>query len=625
MTRAPLTDHAQLQVVATAGHVDHGKSALVLRLTGMDPDRLAEEKRRGLTIDLGFAWTTLPSGREVGFVDVPGHERFIRNMLAGVGPVRLVLFVVAADEGWKPQSEEHLQIVDVLGIQDAVVVLSKRDLVDDEILARRVREVSERMAGTGLGHAPIVACSSATGHGLDELRTALDDMLERAPAPEQNARPRQFLDRVFTIRGSGTVVTGTLTGGPLAVGQEAQILPSGHRARIRGLQSHRRTLQVAHPASRVAVNLAGTAKEELERGDVLTLTGQWRPTSVIDAIVRPVRGLDHPITARGAYKLHVGSAERDARLRLYGERELTGGGEAFARITLRRPVVVDLGDSFVLREAGRRQTVAGGEVLDTEPPVRPGPEAVPRLRARIGADRGTMALLLVRDRGVVRASDVLMLTGVHPEQAVGRGAIPLGVWLATSELVEASARALTDALGRYHAEHPLRPGLEIPEARTVLAGGHRAFADPGLCDALLTQLVGRGVLARDGAVVRLPSHRASTVGRDDADRLVEAVASAEPTPPSVRELVAAGFGHELIRATCAEGRLVRVSPEIVVTPAYVATAETLVRELAGPPGITVSRFREALGTSRKYALPMLEYFDARGVTVRRGDVRMVRG
>jgi len=622
---ATVAPASTLQVVATAGHVDHGKSSLILRLTHIDPDRLAEEKRRGLTIDLGFAWATLPSGREVGFVDVPGHERFIRNMLAGVGPVRLVLFVVAADEGWKPQSEEHLEIVDVLGASGGVVALTKRDLVDEETLARRTDEVRRRLEGTRLEDAPIVPCSAATGEGLDELIAALDAMLGEAPPPETDGRPRQFLDRVFTIRGSGTVVTGTLTGGPIAVGQEAEILPSGHRARIRGLQTHKRSLQVARPVSRVAVNLVGTPKEELERGDVLALSGQWRPTSMFEAVIRPVRGLQHPLTQRGAYKLYAGSAERDARIRIFGAAEVRPGEHRFVRISMNRPVVLDFKDSFVLREAGRRETVAGGEVLDTEPPVKPGPDPEARLQERERADRSALAWRLVADRGAIRASDVLVLAGVPPAEAIGRGAVAMGSWLAAPSAIAEAAGALTDALRDHHRQHPLRQGMDLADARSALAGERRVLSDPGLADALLAHLVEARAIVRTGTAIRLLDHRPSTAGRDDADRLVAAVRAGEPSPPAVRELVAAGFGLELIKAVCAEGRLVRVSPELVVTPEFLAEAERVVRERGGPPGITVSDFRQALGTSRKYALPLLEHFDAKGLTRRQGDVRLLRG
>jgi selenocysteine-specific elongation factor len=616
-----------LRVVATAGHVDHGKSALILRLTGMDPDRLAEEKRRGLTIDLGFAWATLPSGREIGFVDVPGHERFVRNMLAGVGPVRLVLFVVAADEGWKPQSEEHLAIVDVLGVQGGVVALTKSDLVAPDQLATRIEEVRDKLAGTGLAGARILPCSSVTGDGLEELRAALDAMLGAASLPESAGRPRQFIDRVFSIRGAGTVVTGTLTGGSLSVGDEAEVLPTGHRARIRGLQTHKHALQRAAPVSRVAINLAGTTKEAIERGDVLSVPGQWRATGVFEVRLRPVRGLDHPLTHRGAYKLYAGSAERDARLRLYGSGELGPEDESFARLTLSRPVVLDVGDGFVLREAGRQQTVAGGVVLDCEPPARPGPDSEARLRARSSAGRGDLARLLVRERGAVRAREIAILTGVRPEEAVRRGAVVADGWVIDPDALAQSTERVIASLRDHHDRHPLRPGLELAEARGVAMDGPPRQGDPGLADALIGHLIASGRLVRDGTTVRLPEHRPSTVGREDADRLVTAVRDREPSPPTVRDLLEGGFDLELIRATCSEGRLVRVSDDLVITPGLLAEAERVLRELASESmaGITVSTFRERLGTSRKYALPILELFDARGVTRRQGDVRILRG
>jgi selenocysteine-specific elongation factor len=623
-------DGPVLQVVATAGHVDHGKSALILRLTGMDPDRLAEEKRRGLTIDLGFAWTTLPSGREIGFVDVPGHERFVRNMLAGVGPVRLVLFVVAADEGWKPQSEEHLQIVDVLGVHGAVVALTKRDTVDGSTLETRAQDVGAKLEGTRLAGAPVIPCSAMTGEGMEDLIRALDEMVANAPAPERAGRPRQFIDRVFTIKGAGTVVTGTLTGGPLSVGGEAEVLPSGHRARIRGLQTHKRALQVAHPVSRVAVNLAGTPKEDLTRGDVLTLPGQWRPTSTFEAAVWTVRGLDHPLTSRGAYKLHVGSAERDIRIRfLTDDRQLSPKpphprSGAFARITLDRELALDFKDPFVIREVGRRETVAGGRILDVDPPSSLDPDHMKWLQSIDEAGRSDAAELFVTHRGAIRSSGLLYLAGVGAEEAVRRGIVRLGEWLASPRLLESIDARLMESLAAYHAGRPLSPGMDVADVRSLLAEHHPALADPGLVEAVIGHLAAAGSIAREGTAIRLPTHRASTAGREDADRLVVAVAGAGAAPPTVRELTASGFSPELIRAACAEGRLVRVSPDIVITPDMLAKAEAIVRAKAGPPGLTVSSFREALGTSRKYALPILEYFDARGLTRRQGDVRVLR-
>jgi selenocysteine-specific elongation factor len=613
-----------LHVVATAGHVDHGKSSLIVRLTGIDPDRWEEEKRRGLTIDLGFAWCSLPSGREIGFVDVPGHERFVRNMLAGVGPVRLVLFVVAADEGWKPQSEEHLAIVDVLGASAGVVALTKADLVDEMGIAARTEEVRERLAGTTLASAPVVVCSSATGMGLDRLRTALDDMVAAAPAPEQAARPRIHIDRSFTIRGAGTVVTGTLTGGPLAVGDEVRIYPSGPAARIRSLQTHKRAVRVARPVSRVAANLAGIPKHDVERGDVLSHAGRWRPTSVIEGKVLPVRSLEHPVTSRGAYKLYIGTAERDVRLRLYGGSELLPGRGSFARITLSGPVVAEPGDRFVLREAGRRETVAGGVVLDPDPPARPGADSLERLERRDGAPRDRIAPLLIVERGAVRASDLPVLAGVSPSEVPG--AVRVGAWWVAEERFRALDQAVRGALDAHHHGHPLRPGMDAAELRRALLEGGGPLVpalEQGLAGAIVGRLEEEGAVARQGATVRLSGHRVSLGEREDeALRLVGTVASAEPTPPTVRELQEQGFPRDLVQACVTTGRLARVSDDLVVTPGFLARAEEVVRaEAGGPAGVTVSRFREALGTTRKYALPFLEHFDRQGLTRRQGDVR----
>jgi selenocysteine-specific elongation factor len=564
----------------------------------------------------------LPSGHEVGFVDVPGHERFIRNMLAGVGPVRLVLFVVAADEGWKPQSEEHLQILDVLGTEGAVVALTKRDLVDAQTLDARTEDVRRRLDGTRLAGAPVIACSSQTGEGVEDLRAALDAMVSAAPAPATGERPRQFIDRVFTIRGSGTVVTGTLTGGDLERGREAEVLPGGHRARIRGLQTHRRTIDVARPVSRVAVNLAGTAKEDLGRGDVLVLPGQWRPTTAFDAFVEPVRGLTHPVTSRGAFKLYAGSAERDARVRFLSDsKSLDAGSDgAFARITVRRPLVLDHHDRFVLREAGRRETVAGGRVIDPHPFSRAGADTSARLGALDTAMAADFPRVLLEWRRYVPAEELRLDAGALPDA----GAVRVGAWLASEDAADDAADAVVRALAAHHAEHPLRGGMEIDEVRGALAGHHVAFADPALADAFVVHLAASGAVTRDATRVRLPTHAVVTVGSEDADRLVKSVEAAGPSPPTVRELTGSGFDLELIGAVSAEGRLVRVSAVLVMTPATIERALTLIRA-AGSDGMTVSDVRAALGTSRKYAVPLLEYLDAQGLTRRVGDVRVARG
>ena len=624
MTTSTRTDPAPaaLRVIATAGHVDHGKSSLIVRLTGIDPDRLAEEKRRGLTIDLGYAWCTLPSGREIGFVDVPGHERFIGNMLAGVGPVRLVLFVVAADEGWKPQSEEHLQILDVLGVRGGVIAVTKRDLVDDEMLALAIEEIRERVADTGLADAPILPVSSETGEGIDALATALDAMLDGVGPPDE-ARARLHIDRVFTIKGAGTVVTGTLSGDCLGVGDEVELYPAGARARIRSLQTHKKSEDRACPVSRVAANLVGVERDRLGRGDVLASPAAWRPTRVFEARLHAVGGRSRAVTARGAFKLYVGAAEVDARVRFYGTTKLEPGAEAFVRITATTPLVLDVGDRFVVREAGRRETVAGGTVLDVAPPARAGPDPVVRLSARATASRDALPELLVEERGAIRAEDVFALTGSTMD-----GGVAVAEWRVADALRTAVQTSVTGSLAAYHAEHPLEVGAALTLARSAVTGALRAArapTDPALADALLTDLTDRGVVARDTTTVRLMSHQVVLQERSaDVERLLLAIGGErEATPPTVRELVAAGIGRDVIDAAAREGVVVRVSSDLVMTTDLVARAEATVRA-SGAAGITVSALRESLGTSRKYAVPIMEWFDQRGVTRRDGDVRFPR-
>jgi selenocysteine-specific elongation factor len=609
------------RVVATAGHVDHGKSSLIVRLTGIDPDRWAEEKRRGLTIDLGYAWCTLPSGREIGFVDVPGHERFVANMLAGVGPVRLVLFVVAANDGWRPQSEEHLAILDVLGADGGVVALTKRDLVDDAALAGGVQDVRARLSGTALERAPIVPASATTGEGLDDLRSALDAMVGSAPQPEAT-RTRLFVDRSFTIAGAGTVATGTLEGGCLSVGDEVEVYPDGRRTRIRSVQTHKRSEDRVCPVRRVAANLSGVARDAVERGDVLGPPGTWLPTTVFEGTLRPVRGLGHAITPRGAYTVHAGAAESDARLRIHGRTRIDEGQEAFVRIALVRPLVLDAFDRFVLRESGRAETVGGGTVLDVEPPRRAGAAPEERLARRAAAAREELPGILAEERGAVRADEAYLLTGAR-----GGGATETGEWLLAGGVSERARAALLDHLAGHHRRHPREEGSPLAAAREAVAAGiARVSPDPDLLDALIERTVRDGAVQRAGASLRLPSHRGGLDAADpDLRRLLDALRSPDPAqPPGIGELVAAGIGRDVLDAAVRAGLVVRVAPDIAFLREVVDRAQAVVAGAAGT-GITVSAFREALGTSRKYALPLLAWFDQRGITRRQGDLRFPRG
>ncbi|MEA2447173.1 MAG: selenocysteine-specific elongation factor, partial [Actinomycetota bacterium] len=407
-----------MHVIGTAGHVDHGKSTLVERLTGIDPDRFAEEKRRGLTIDLGFAWLTLPSGNEIGIIDVPGHERFIRNMLVGAGGTTVCLFVVAANEGWKPQSAEHLAILHVLGVTSAVVALTKSDTVDPEALAAVRADIEKRLTPSTLRGAPIVACSAITGDGLESLIEELDRVVQAAePAPDLG-RPRLWVDRVFTIAGAGTVVTGTLAGGALGVGDAVEIAPEGRRARIRSIQSHKKGLERVVPGNRTALNLAGLDRQGAERGDAIVSTGQWQPTDSVHASITvldpAIAGREHELVERGAHLLYVGSAETPVRLRFVGTDRIGPGATGNAVLHMRDPMPLARGDRFVLRDAGRVLTFGGGVILDPQPTLaRRDPRLLPLLEnlTNANADDALRALLAVE--GSIPKEAARLRTGIE--------------------------------------------------------------------------------------------------------------------------------------------------------------------------------------------------------------------
>jgi selenocysteine-specific elongation factor len=650
-----------MYVIGTAGHVDHGKSTLVKALTGIDPDRLAEERRREMTIDLGFAWLTLPSGRTVSLVDVPGHERFIKNMLAGVGGIDAALLVIAADEAVMPQTAEHLAILDLLGIEHGLVVLSKVDLVDDDWLLLVREEVRERLAGTSLAAAELVAASARTGQGLDELRAALDRTLDRTPSrAAAHGAPRLPIDRAFTIGGFGTVVTGTLTDGPLAVGEEVEILPRGLRARVRGLQTHKERQERALPGTRVAVNLAGVSHHEIARGDVLARPGTLRPTTMLDVQVRLVADAPRPLRQNAPLELFVGAAVVPCHATLLDRDEVLPGEHGWLQLRLDTPVAVARGDRYILRQPSPGCTIGGGRVLDAHPPrhrrfradvtaalaalargapadllrrpladglPHPWPEVV--RAAGLSDDLAREALAELADGGevVVMAGE----TGRHRDMEAGGGredasflhrfaASPLQpITLSTCYLVTASGWAalrekLIAALRGYHRRYPLRMGMPREELRSRLKLTGAAL------DAVLATAAAEGIAAATDGGARLPEHRPLPPPEQlqAAQRLLDAMAAAPYAPP------APDLDPELVGWLVEQGKIVRVAPDVAFLPPVYDELVAWVRAAIEAAGsVTVAQLRDRFGTSRKYALALLEHLDERRITRRQGEGRVL--
>jgi selenocysteine-specific elongation factor len=566
-------------VIATAGHVDHGKSSLVLSLTGTDPDRFAEEKRRGMTIDLGFAHTTLPDGTEISFVDVPGHVRFLRNMLAGVGGVNCCVFVVAATEGWKPQSEEHLRILEILGLETGIIALTKVDLVDDDLRELATLEIIDQVAGTFLEGAPILPVAATLGTGLDELRTALGNMVRRVVAPSDISRPRLWVDRVFAARGSGTVVTGTLTHGSLCTDQQVLVEPGARPARIRFIQTHGDNVDRIGPGHRVALNLAGIGHEEIRRGDVVVAPETWWSTSRVDARLDVIASLDHPVSRRGAHLAYIGSRELPVRMRVLGPSSIAPGESQAVRIHL--PVAIPLrpGDRFVIRESGREETIGGGEIFDVAP-------VLPASRARPDAD--PMRLLV--ERGWVRISQWDLVVGAPPPSTVGDWVVDPSVLNATVEELRVAVAqagplglevASLDERRRAVLEHSqdLRTEIRVEGGRVTAAEAHDPLADHPYLERLRA-----GGMAPEAIV--------------DADRSVL---------------------RELARRTLIWERDGIWFHSIATDLAVEQVNELLVEN---PTGFTVSQFRERAGVTRKHAVPLLSELDARAITRRREDLRI---
>ncbi|MET7880144.1 selenocysteine-specific translation elongation factor [Micromonospora profundi] len=575
-------------VVATAGHVDHGKSTLVRALTGMEPDRWAEERRRGMTIDLGFAWTTLPSGATIAFVDVPGHERFVPNMLAGVGPVPAALIVVAADEGWMPQSAEHLAALDALGVAYGLLAVTRADLADPGPATARARA---EIAATSLGTVEAVAVSGLTGAGLPELRTALDRLAAGLPAPAVDDPVRLWVDRSFTVRGSGTVVTGTLGAGRLRVGDELELAGTQETVRVRGLHSLGEARPDVAAVARVAVNLRGTSRDRIGRGDALLTSGRFHRTDLVDVRLTGDPAAELP----AALTLHVGSAAVPVRVRPLGADTV--------RLRLARPLPLLVGDRALLRDPGRHHVAGGVRVLDVAPPplARRGAAAA---RAQVLADLDGRPDLAgeLRRRRLIRAGTLIRM-GVPAHVA------PVaGDWLADPAHWRRLGDQVTEEVTRYARDHPLEPGMPVDVLRQRLA-----LPDRVLVEALIRPPL-RVHAGRVGAagVADLPEPVARSVQRvrdEYGDRPFRA--------PEADHLVDLGLGPREIGAAVRAGALLRLADNVVLLPDALDDA---VRVLAGlPQPFTLSAARQALDTTRRVAVPLLELLDRRGATRRLPD------
>jgi selenocysteine-specific elongation factor len=632
-----------MRVVGTAGHVDHGKSTLIEALTGIDPDRLREEKERGMTIDLGFAWLKLPSGQEVSVVDVPGHERFIHNMLAGVGGIDIALLVVAADEGVMPQTREHLDILDLLAIPAGAIVITKTDLVDEEWLELVTVEIAEAVAGTVLDGAPIVPVSAVTRAGLDDLVRLLDHLLESDRARPITGAPRLPIDRVFTISGFGTVVTGTLLDGALHVGQEVEIQPGGRRTRVRGLQSHRHKVETVGGGTRVAVNLGGVATDELARGEVVTAPGWLQATRLIDVKLRVLERAPRPLAHNMALTFHSGAAETTAKAAMLDGQQIEPGRSGWVQLRLGADVALAKGDLFVVRTPSPSATVGGGVIIEPHP--RRHRRNQPRVLERLAVlERGTPDEILVQQLAIrepadlqtliaraglaadetrevlarlIESGDVLRLDGKRLADA----RLAPTTYVATRAGWQGLAAAARTQLGEYHRSYRLRMGMPKEELRTRLGLDGRLFA------RVFERLTAEEVVCERGPLLALPDHQVALTQdeRRRADWLVHALTSEGASPPGRRELEAqAGISADVTQSLLDRGDLIEIADDLIYARETIdALTAQVAQSIRADGPITVARARDLFGTSRKYVLALLAYLDEQKITRRVGDERVL--
>jgi selenocysteine-specific elongation factor len=638
--------------------VDHGKSTLVHALTGIDPDRLKEEKEREMTIDLGFAWLTLPSGERVGIVDVPGHKDFIKNMLAGVGGIDAALFVVAADEGVMPQTREHLSILDLLQVRGGVVAMTKTDMAEDEDWLDLVEaDLLDVLEGTVLDGAPVVRCSARTGEGLEELLSELDSYLAMSAPRRDVGRPRLPVDRVFTVPGFGTVVTGTLSDGTLTTGQEVEILPSELSARIRGLQTHKEKIEQAVPGSRVAINLTGVSKDQVLRGDVVTTPGWLRPTLLVDCQLRYLPDAPAPLKHNARVDFFSGAAEAYARVRLLGTRALAPGEEGWVQLRLEKPVALTKGDRFIIRQPSPSVTIGGGRVVNPFPGRRHRrfrADVIERLETLA---HGTPEEILLQDlerwqpcevRELYRHSNLslqqakvslqelvgdeqvfVLDTGLAAASGKAAGSLPSGFRDASFLITRSGWGALRERvealLNGYHHQFPLRTGMPREEVKSRLAS-YVARLTSRLFNEMVERAVGEGWLVETGGAIRLASHQItfSPKQQQAVDYLLYTFRQEPYITPSVAQCEEQ-VGSEVLSALIEQGHLVKLNEDVIfLTETYDEMHDRVVAHLREHGSITVAQMRDMFGTSRKYALAFLGHLDEKRITRRVGDERVLR-
>lgn len=623
-------------VVGTAGHIDHGKSALVKALTGTDPDRLKEEKERGMTTDLGFAFL----GDNITIIDVPGHEKFVRHMLAGASTVDVVMLVVAADDSVMPQTKEHFEICRLMGLREGLVAVNKIDLVDAEMLELVKLDVAELVKGSFLEDAPVLAVSAVTGQGIPELRQAIADLARKVgPKPDRGVF-RMPIDRSFSMKGFGTVVAGTVLSGRVRVGDKLELLPHQREVRVRGVQEHNRMVETAGLGERAALNLQGVEREAVVRGNVLATAGYYSPTQMLNAWLYLLKDAGRPLRNLTRVKLHIGTAEVMCRVLLLDAKELAPGQEGLVQCRLEEPVVCDWDDHFVIRTFAPQQTVGGGVVLEANAAKerRFDEAAVGRLRAlRSGEAGSVMEQYLVKSRFEARTLAQLskdlaladadagrMLEALVQAGKVRRFQFESKEYLVHDKAFNEAGAAVEEALARFHKENPFRLGLKRPELRA------KAGLSAPLFEAVLAHLASAGRVLSEEDRVRLAGHqmRLSPAEQKQFDRVEALYREAGLQSPPLAEALAMAEKRlaERVRAALLEaGRLVDVGESVVLHRETVRQAEEAVRRMfSRKPELTASEIRQELGTTRKYLIPLLNYFDSRGVTQRKGEVRVLR-